>query len=409
MKRLLLPAICAVLLLPFFFNPNLYAQSGRICGVVHTRDGKAFEGPIRWDRNEAFWDDILDATKKREGRHWEGRRREKHISIFGLRISWDEESTEIEASTGIQFGYIKTLERRSGNKAILELKNGERITFYGYSTDVGSGVREILIDDPQEGEVELSWDDLDLIEFAECDPEQISKPQKRLYGEVETRRGDKFKGFITWDMDELFYSDILDGEQRHRTRKTPFNKIKTIERRSSSSAWVTLRNGDRIRLSGTNDVDSGNRGIVVKDTDFGRVIVEWDDFDQLKLLDGGEKYLVEYDELDEIRPLYGMVYDEDGDSYQGFIRWDDDETYTWERLDGEYRGLEVDVEFSQIAQIEKISSRSCRVTTRNGNSFKLSGSNDVNDENKGIYVITEEGDEIELDWYDFDKVIFKHK
>jgi hypothetical protein len=69
--------------------------------------------------------------------------------------------------------------------------------------------------------------------------------------------------------------------------------------------------------------------------------------------------------------------------------------------------LDVDVEFSQIAQIEKKSSNSVRVTLKNGNSFKLSGSNDVNDENKGIYVTTDDGDEIELDWWDFDKVIFK--
>ena len=409
MKKILLTVTCAVLLLLLFFDSNLYAQPGRICGVVHTRDGETFRGPIRWDKNEAFWDDILDGTKKREGRHWEGRRREKRIDILGLRISWDEGVTEIKASSGIQFGYIKSLERRSRNRAILELKNGERITFYGYSTDIGSGVREILIDDPEQGEVELDWDDLDVVEFSECDPAHIIKPQRRLYGEVETRRGDKFKGFITWDMDELFHSDILDGEERHRTRKIPFEKIKAIERRSSSSAWVYLRNGDRMRLSGTNDVDSGNRGIVVKDPDFGRVTIEWDDFDRLEILDGAEKYLVRYDEFEEIRPLYGVVYDEDGDSYEGFIRWDDDEAYTWELLDGECCRVEIDVEFSQIAEIEKASSRSCRVTLRNGNSFKLSGSNDVNDENKGIFVTTEEGGEIELDWYDFEKVIFKQK
>ncbi len=148
---------------------------------------------------------------------------------------------------------------------------------------------------------------------------------------------------------------------------------------------------------------------MVKDLNFGRVTIEWDDFDRLEFLDEGEKYLIRYDEFEEIRALYGVVYDEDGDSYKGFIRWDDDETHTWEFLNGEYRGLEVDVEFSQIAKIEKMSSRSCRVTTRSGNTFKLSGSNDVNDENKGIFVTTEDGDEIELDWYDFDKVIFKQK
>jgi hypothetical protein len=248
-----------------------------------------------------------------------------------------------------------------------------------------------------------------MIEFAECDPDLITSPETRLYGEVETRRGDKYKGFVTWDVDELFYSDILDGEQKHRKRKIPFGKIKSIERRSSSSTWVHLRDGDKLTLSGTNDVNSGNRGIVVLDPEFGRVTIRWDDFDRLELLDGGEKYLLTYDQFENPGRLYGIAYDEDGKSYEGFIRWDDDETYTWELLDGEYRGAEIDVEFAQIAEIEKVSSRACRVTTKSGNRFKLSGSNDVNDENKGIFVTTEDGDEVELDWYDFDKVVFKRK
>jgi hypothetical protein len=139
------------------------------------------------------------------------------------------------------------------------------------------------------------------------------------------------------------------------------------------------------------------------------VTVGWDDFDRLELLDEGEKYLLTYDRFEDPSPLYGVAYDEDGESYEGFIRWDDDETYTWELLDGEYRGVEIDVEFAQIAEIEKVSSRSCRVTMKSGNRFKLSGSNDVNDENKGIFITTEDGDEVELDWYDFDKVVFKRK
>lgn len=407
MKRMLLPTVCGILLLSLVFCSNLFAQRGRICGTVSTRDGEIFRGPIRWDKNEAFWDNILDATKKREGSHREGRRREKKVYILGLKITWDEEGSESHASSGIQFGYLQSLERRSKNRAILTLKNGNRVTFYGSGTDVGSGIREIIIQDPDEGEVELDWDDLDMVEFEECDSDEITEPETRLYGEVETRRGDIFKGFICWDVDELFYSDILDGEERHRNRKIPFGKIKAIERRSSSSSWVELRNGDKMTLSGTNDVDSGNRGIVILDPQFGRVTVRWDEFDRLEFLDDGDKHLLDYNQFDDPKPLHGVVYDEDGDSFEGYIRWDDDETESWERLDGEYRDLDVDVEFSQIAEIERRSSSSVLVTLKNGNSFKLSGSNDVNDENKGIYVTTDDGDEIELDWWDFDKVIFK--
>ena len=49
------------------------------------------------------------------------------------------------------------------------------------------------------------------------------------------------------------------------------------------------------------------------------------------------------------------------------------------------------------------------MTTKSGNRFKLTGSNDVNDENKGIFVTAEDGDEVELDWCDFDKVVFKRR
>jgi len=406
MKKSNLVTVFLASLFILFSASLIYAERERICGVIHTRDGDTFEGAIRWDKNEAFWDDILDATKEREGRHREGRRRERHIEIFGIRITWDEDREESQASCGIRFGHIRSLERRSRNRALLHLKSGDRITLYGGGTDLGSGIREIVIDDPKEGEVSMDWNDLDEIEFKEC--EKAGK-EERLYGQVETRNGETFKGFICWDIDEVFCSDILDGEERGTKRKVPFDKIKAIERRSRNSAWIYLKNGDQMKLSGTNDVNSGNRGIVVKDPYFGRVTIEWEDFDRCDFLKGGEEHLKNYDEFDGGHPLYGTVYDEDGESYEGYIRWDDDETESWELLDGEYRGVEVDVEFVQIESIERKSSRAAKVTLKNGNSFKLKDSNDVNDENKGIFVTTKEGKEIELDWYDFEKVVFKEK
>jgi hypothetical protein len=406
MKKTSLLAIFLATLFILLSASLIYAQRGRLCGVIHTRDGDTFEGPIRWDKNEAYWDDMLDATKERKGRH-DGRRREKHIEIFGIRINWDEDIEESKGSCGIKFGHIGSLERRSRNRALLRLKSGEKVTFYGYSTDVGSGVREIVIDDLEEGEIVLDWGDLDEIEFKECD--KAGKQERRLYGQVETRHGETFKGFICWDVDEVFESDILDGEEKGRTRKIPFRRIKAIERRSRSSAWVYLKNGDQMKLSGTNDVNSGNRGIEVKDPYFGQATVEWEDFERCDFLEGGEEYLKTYDEFEGGYPLYGTVYDEDGESYEGYIRWDDDETQSWEILDGEYRRIEVDVEFAQIESIERRSSNAAEVTLRNGSSFKLEDSNDVNDENRGIFITTKDGKEIELDWYDFDKVVFQKK
>jgi hypothetical protein len=101
MKNKYLFMILLSLIFLFFLVPTLYAQSGRICGVIHTREGETFEGPIRWDKNEACWDDLINATKEREYASRSEGRRERHIDIFGLHISWDENNWESRSSSGI--------------------------------------------------------------------------------------------------------------------------------------------------------------------------------------------------------------------------------------------------------------------------------------------------------------------
>ena len=104
--------------------------------------------------------------------------------------------------------------------------------------------------------------------------------------------------------------------------------------------------------------------------------------------------------------MRGTVYTEDGDEYKGEICWDDDEEYTWEMLNGEYRDHDFDIEFGLIAEIERESRGSSSVTLKDGRTFRLSGSNDVDDDNKGIIITESNGEEVFVDWYDFEKVVF---
>ena len=46
------------------------------------------------------------------------------------------------------------------------------------------------------------------------------------------------------------------------------------------------------------------------------------------------------------------------------------------------------------------------VTLRDGREFELSDSNDVDEDNKGIFIFTDDGDEIIVDWEDFDRIEF---
>ena len=81
-------------------------------------------------------------------------------------------------------------------------------------------------------------------------------------------------------------------------------------------------------LRGTNDVDDSNSGIIVSDNAFGQIRVDWDEFDKVVFSQPARQ--VQYNDLGEVKLIRGTVYTEDGESYSGNIRWDDDEEYTWD-------------------------------------------------------------------------------
>lgn len=390
-------------------------NSGRIYGKITTVDSDVLEGLIRWDKNEGSWVDILNGQKelsRKNLRDVERKTRRKYsssrsIKIFGIKIADDDSrytSWSNMAQSGIRFGHIKTMEFVDDDRVLLVLKSGEEVEMENYSTDIGTGIREIIIEDLKEGEVELVWDDIETIEFMPASTTEKSVYGERLYGTLTTRRGDTFSGYVCWDIDELFEEDVLDGEENKRTRKVKFGKIASISRYSSSGATVVLKTGEEMVLRGTNDVDSDNRGIVISDPDLGDVVVKWDDFDKLEFKTAPRQ--VKYDDFDGGRPLRGTVYTEDGSSYKGTVRWDNDEEYTWEILDGDNRDIEFNIEFTKIKEIKRKSYRGSEVTLWDNRMFYLRGSNDVDEDNKGIIITLDDGDEVVVEWDEFNRLEF---
>ena len=410
MKKIL--TIGAILILAATAASPLSADGrGRIHGTVTTSDGERYKGLIRWDSNEASWVDIIDCTKELELSRRRGKDDEhvKSIYIFGIRIGKVRTKGRydiLSAQCHVAFGHLEAIEFINDDTALLIFKSGEELEVTAGSTDIGDNIRGIIVEDPDEGKIELDWDDIDRVEFSQGGYEIYSSFGDRLYGTLTTRKGDTFTGWVCWDADEVLSGDILDGESRGRDREIPFGKIRTIERRSSSSARVTLKNGDKLTLKGTNDVDSSNRGISIFVEDFGVVKVDWDEFDRIDFEEASAP--VDYSRFDGGRLLRGTVYTDSGESYTGHVRWDDDEEYTWEMLDTEFRGVEMDIELGNISTIRRKGCCSAVITLWDGHEFKVKGSNDVDDENKGIFVILDSGEEIEVDWDDFDYVEFKN-
>jgi hypothetical protein len=377
--------------------PTVSAWSGgEIYGTITTHRNEEFRGPIRWDLNENFWDDILDA-EKRDKVFVDAER--SRVRIFGLSFG-DDDGYWLTHPFKIQFGHMEAIEPRGGHRVRIELKGGTHIDVNSESTDLGDGMRGLVIFEDGH-DVELEWDEVDRIEFS-AGP-GIGRDEMRLYGTVETTAGD-FTGYVVWDRDEALTTDVLDGREDGRKHKIEFGDIREIERRGSGSSRVTLKDGKRLRLSDSNDVDDDNRGIDITVPQVGLIKVEWEDFDRVVFSDPPRSRT--YDDFDGGRRLYGTVRDDQDRIYTGFVTWDLDEKFTWEYLDGQVGDVEFEILFENIASIERYSRRSAEVKLLNGMVFTLSDSNDVDRDNKGIVVEMDEGDEMEFDWYDFGSVEF---
>jgi hypothetical protein len=286
------------------------------------------------------------------------------------------------------------------------LKSGEEVEMEGGSTDLGDELRGLVVEDPQRGEVELRWRDLDVVEFMAAPAGVEAPPAQRLYGTLRIRGGREFTGFVSWDVDEILTSDVLDGEERGRDRKIPFGRIAAIERDGSTGVRVILRNGEEVLLRNSNDVDAGNRGIAISDPHLGQVRVEWADFDEI-IFHAAPSGEGAYDAFDGGRPLFGTVETRDGEEYSGYVRWDNDEAYTWEILDGRDGDVDFDVEFGQVRSIRRAGSWGSEVTLLDGRSLHLEGSNDVDEDNKGIFVTFDDGETVLIPWRDFHEARFE--
>ena len=179
--------------------------------------------------------------------------------------------------------------------------------------------------------------------------------------------------------------------------ESPFGAIEVIGRESGSAAWVRLNSGQSLVLRGTNDVNSGNGGITVSDVGLGQVKVEWSQFDRVEfhqpatepgygLFDGGPS-------------LRGTVTTHSGETLSGEIAWDSDEAFGWEMLNGRANGVEYQVEFNNIARIVK-SGGGAIIELRDGRTFRLHDSNDVDSGNRGVLIRHGSGVS-EVEWRDF--------
>lgn len=405
--------LCTLLLSGLAVGPD--RAPDRLYGRVLTVDGEVVEGFLRWDRNEASWADFLDGAKEiplehiREAERLdpefaERRQRERSVVAFGVRITWDEDdqADPPAVDSGIRFAHIESLVVEDDRYARLRLRGGGEVRLRSASSDLGGGMRDLVIERTDGSVRELDWSDIDRVDFMPAPAGSGSPGTERLHGTVSTWGGLDLTGTIAWDLDEIFTDDILDGRSGGRDHEIRFGDIEAIEWESARSARVLLRSGEEMVLRGSNDVDRSNRGIEVSGTGFGRAVVRWEDFRSLRL--HADRQPVAWPAFAPGDAVTGTVYARDGRAVQGAIRWNNVKTRAWELLGGWHDDTRFDIELGAIRSIAKVAPDRVVVTLHGGRTFELEDSDDVDEQNLGILVQQEGRASRLVRWRDFERL-----
>jgi hypothetical protein len=400
---------------------SLYAQDeGFIYGKIYTEDGKSYEGPIRWGKEEVYWVDMFNAAKERNEnlKYLSASQRdnldERQFSSwnnwsdrfgnwFANRTTWYSGDNDYTHQFACQFGEIKTI-RPTGSKYLeVEMQSGVRyeLTGEGYN-DVGLDIR---IADKEIGEVEVYWNRIEKIEFMNAPSKISTKFGEPLYGTVEAY-GEKFTGFIQWDKDERLSTDKLDGDSDDGDVSIEFSKIKEIERRGGRSE-VTLKSGRKLLLDGSNDVSDGHRGVIIMNKDFASITVPWDEFEHVVFEEKPQPPIASYNDFKTQRELTATVKTLRGETFKGKLVYDLDETHDHELLQGKEGEFEYAIPFRSIRRITPKGGYRCMIELRNGKVISLDEGQDVNERNQGILVFTSDNSDPEyVEWEEVGEIEF---
>ncbi len=392
-----------------------------IYGEITTIDNQKYVGEIRWGDEEAFWDDIFNSSKPRnefikyidrDEVYGERKRDEEDDGNKRWSISLDFGSVWVDGNRygfanthtlACRFGDLRQMEIVGRNAVELEFRDGSKMEVEGGSNDLGNSIR---IYDAEIGEMQLRWDRIETIRFMETPKKLNAKFGNPLYGTVATSEG-TFEGFILWDNDECLDTDKLDGDSDNGDLSIEFRNIRTIEAERRGST-VTLNSGRKLYLTGSNDVNEGNRGIVIKTPNFGRVLVKWREFDTITFSEPPTSGPA-YNDFNKATRLRGKVITTKGDSFSGILAYDLDETWNWEMLDGEDDGFEYTIPFEKIKRIIPKNYNYTTVELRSGEELLLGETQDVTERNDGILIFKKEDDKdpLYVRWEDVEEIIFE--
>lgn len=377
-------------------------------GTVTTVSGDKMEGMIRWGKEEVFWSDLLNATK-RSNPYIQHLSQEDRKYIESGESHWlteiINEAIEIDAkglhSFSAPFGAVEWIKASGGIAMEVKMRSGDTWMFRSGSNDLGATIRVYGKDGKEEV---IPWERVDQVNFSQA-PAGFRDPfGGPLWGKVETLHG-TFTGRVEWDHDERVGSDMLDGTSEGKELSIPFSDIRAISREGRGS-YVVLKDGNSLFLSGSNDVDAENRGIIVFVPRMGMIDVPWEEFQRVTFIPESAVPQT-YASFEGARALRGKVERVDGTTLAGDIVYDLDEAMSFEMLNGRQELSEWEIPFSGIASIKPKNYKYSQVVLKNGSELLLGRMQDVSEANDGILVFPGTGDPIYVPWEKISQIRFE--
>ena len=416
MKKIIPILFIALLLNCFSFSLFAQADAGFIYGKITTFDDEVFEGQIRWGKEEAYWSDMFNASKvsnenieflsDNELRDLEANKSRRYgwtKKRDNFWDKWDKEEPEYEYihQFSCQFGDLKQVNLKRYKRIELTMKDDSKIRVSGDGyNDIGA---DIMIYDKDRGRKKIEWDEILVIDFLPNPREFQSVWGAPLYGTVKTRKG-IFVGQVQWDKDERIASDVLDGRNREGKHKIEFSEIRAIEK-EGDGCLVEFKNGEDDYLSDSNDVDHGNRGVIVTNPAFGRVVIDWKDFRRVDFTEPTEANLMTYNDFQAPLPIKGTIQTKSGQSIYGKIVYDLDESFQYELLNGEKGRLQFEIPFRNIQRIIPARDESTIELKSGSEKLILEDSQDITQYNEGILVFDQSDKPTYISWREIKEIV----
>ncbi|MDR1756675.1 MAG: hypothetical protein LBR65_06950 [Culturomica sp.] len=233
----------------------------------------------------------------------------------------------------------------------------------------------------------------------------LQAQEYKVYATVHTVENREISGYLTWGKEPVYWIDLFKAVKpsnpftayfpagntplfysNGRLISTPpvhlfscrFGDIRSIELTGQNRIELEIRDGNSIALNKGNEPSIGQSlSLLTPQQEY--ITVRWERISRIEFTAPPASFTVEGQ-----HPITGLVKTPQG-VFKGFITWDRDEKTQESLLNGHSAQGETSIAFREIRKITK-TPENCRVILQNGEEKILWGSNDVNNQNRGILI-----------------------